>query len=1322
MKERDELLELLEAALDAKSLRNDVYKNRLALEVKELDVLEEHEYFLKLVKEGKRFLENENNLLVPYLLGLCPDFNIDKEPAYNQGEFPDIDMDYLPAVRDHLKNEWAVKEYGRDFVCSIGTYGTLGIKAAMLDMARIHGVPKDEVQMVTKQVQDKDDEGEAMEWDKALELYADFKGFCDRHPDVATAAKMMLERNKSGGVHAGGLIISSKPIHNFVPLEVRSVKKEQKHGVLVSAWCEGQATQDLQPVGLVKFDLLVVDGLMQIAQACELIRQRHGIERINALPGGRNWSDTAYLNDPKALAMADKADLKCVFQFGSDGIRTMVKRGGVDSFDDLMAYSALYRPGPLNMGMDKHFCDRKKKVEAWTIHPLLFPILGKTYGVLVFQEQCMQVLHTVGLIPLIHCEKVRKAISKKKIALFGKYKEQFIVNGQVTLGETEEFVRDLWDQIEAFADYGFNASMTIRTSVTSVDENNNQINKEIQNFASGDRVLSVDELGNTVISEVVQLHDHGEIYGYEVTFDDGHSVVCSMDHKFLTEFGQKSLRKILGSNLSILCDERTKEMGYAKEERGWLDNSVWNDGTEQEEILRTQQVLCGMSGEVVCDGRVEISLRAGVQDEHLAQETSASMRAVPHAGLESKRKWRDRGTQGTLRSVVGDVSLMGRASTRVPTMFGDQEREYHQEESKNKSIRGAQVCFIESSQKNFNTSRDSESTSGKTSFVARSEPGQIRFMYGVHAQESEAFQNGELASERIEVGDVLHSLRREPEASGFCEGQYLDRSRRILPLLREPTSGIEEKISAFCCSTKGCDAQLRSEKPWECDVAAAEHGVFCEFDGCNEAGCMGLGAGYAHVTDTGRLVRRKIVRVVPVGKRRMYDLEVAINTHNFLLPNGVVTSNSHSCAYTYISSRQLWLKAHYPLEYYTAVLMCEDQSDKIKEIKLDAKKHGIEVKPVSINQSRELFRIVDNDIYYGFSNLKKVGEAVAKKIVAEQPYASFEDFLARFGTEQNVLKPLISLGVFEEKADKITLYKFYEKYKDWQKKRESRDKRFEESQSKYETDLRELLVQYGATEKEVEAMARFDEDVISEWETRFGNIKVNQEYKYKGETRTREVSVVKFMTDVHGRRNKAIRGHEEKTRIDEEEPPTLATFNAKTWPLEQAVLDLLMEDKAAEQEYYGFQWIHDLEESPDYEGYTIDRYTEVVEKRAEPVGAIEIKLLQVTKREFKTGTIAYDCNVEDANGKIILVRFWKDDYERFQDELKVGALLRIRVRPPQGFPSYSFDSPPRHLRHKALPKDKSLDHRLFVMMPGAKKVITQPHEAVEEGFEIGAME
>jgi hypothetical protein len=1087
MKERDELVGLLEAALDAKGLRNDKYIKRLNLELKELDVLEEHEYFLKLYKEGKKYPENENNLLVPYLLDLCPDFDINKEPAYNQGEFPDIDMDYLPAIRDYLKNEWAVKEYGRDYVCSIGTYGTLGIKAAMLDMARVHGVPKDEVQMVTKQIEDKDDEGEPMEWDKALELYADFKSFCERYPDVASAAKMMLGRNKSGGVHAGGLIISSKPIQDFVPLEVRSVKKENKHGVLVSAWCEGQATQDLQPVGLVKFDLLVVDGLMQIAQACELIRQRHGIEWINALPGGRNWSDTSYLNDPKALAMADKADLKCIFQFGSEGIRAMVKRGGVTSFDDLMAYSALYRPGPLNMGMDKHYCNRKKGVEAWSIHPLLMPILGRTYGVLIYQEQCMQVLHTVGRIPLIHCEKVRKAISKKKIALFAKYKDMFITNGQKVLGETEKFVRDLWNQIEAFADYGFNASITIRTLVTSVDKNNNLIKKEVQNFVPGDRVLSVNDMGDTVISEVVQLHDHGEIYGYEVVFDDGYSVVCSMDHKFLTELGQKSLRDIIGSKLSVLCDDKN-DISYAKEGERRLGDSMRDDSAEQVKVLRAQQELCEVSGESV-------------------------------------------------------------------------------------------------------------------------------------------------------------------------------------------------------------------------------------YDRSDEVGGVGLGAWYAHVADTGRLVRRRVVRVMPVGKRRMYDLEVAINTHNFLLPNGVVTSNSHSCAYTYISARQLWLKAHYPLEYYTAVLMCEDQSDKIKEIKQDAKKHGIEVKPVHINYSRELFSIVGNDIYYGFSNLKKVGEAVAKRIVAKQPYTSFEDFLQRFGTDMQVLKPLISLGVFEEKVDRLTLYKFYDKFQDWTKKCKGRDKRFEGSQAKYETELRALLKKYGADEKEVEALARFDDDVISEWEARFGNIKVTQEYKYKGEIRTREVSVVKFLTDIHVRRNKGVRGQEEKVRLDLEEPPTLATFNPKTRPLEKEIIELLSDEKVAEQEYYGFQWVHDLEESPDYEGFTIDRFTEVVANRKEPRGAIEIKVLQVTKREFKTGTVAYDVKVEDANGKVVIVRFWSDDYTRFQDEIKPGALLRLHVKPPEGFPSYSFWAPPKHLRHKLVPKDKSHDERLYVLTPGKKKVVVE-EDKPEAGFEL----
>lgn len=886
MQERDQLLTLCNDALATKGLTDPKYQERLKIEMKEIDVQADHEYLLDLYNKKLRFPYNENNLLVAYLLDLCDAVDMEQPPAYVQGEFPDIDMDYLPFVRDYLKNEWAARVFGQENICSIGTYGTLGIKSALLDSTRVHGIPKDEIQAITRSLEDKDDDGEDLTWNKAFELYPALKEYCEKHPDIAEAAQVLTHRNKSGGVHAGGLIISSKPIADFVPLEVRSVNKDNKYGVIVSAWTEGQAKQDLQPVGLIKFDLLVVDGLMQIAQTCKLIRERHPeVGLISALPDSkRSWSDVSFLNDPKAIAMANKADLKCIFQFGSDGIRKLVKKGGVDSFDDIAAYSALYRPGPLGMGMAEKYCLRKKGLETVEIHPLMKPFLGKTWGVLVFQEQVMQILHAVGDIPLIHCEKVRKAISKKKIKQFAKYKEMFLVNGQKNLNASLEYVQELWDQIEAFADYGFNMS--------------------------------------------------------------------------------------------------------------------------------------------------------------------------------------------------------------------------------------------------------------------------------------------------------------------------------------------------------------------------------------------------------------------------------------------------HSYAYSYISAMQLYLKAHYPLEFYTSVFQCEDDSKKIKTYRLDAHKHGIELKPVHINKSKKNFSIVGNDIYYGFYNLKGIGDVVAEQIAAAQPYASMTDFLDRFGTDAKVLKSLISLGCFEEDEDRLTQYKFYESYKKFKTARKEAVKRQEDAQAKYREDLLAILKEHCKDEEEIQKYNRLDDDVVFLWENRFGGIQLDEEYKYKGELRTRKITVSKMLIDVKKKVESSLRNYESKAKDAEEEPPSIETFNADRFKLDKKMEEIIQklfsdDGKAAENEFYGFQWTHELEESPDYEGYTLDRYNQELDQGNET--CIEVKVLDVTRKDFKSGKgHAFNIRVEDADGRDALVKFWSDDYERFEDELKIGNLIRIRVKPPLGnFSSYTFDAPQKHLRWKVLPRDKNEDYRLILMKKGEPKVLTKKKVKVD---------
>ncbi len=353
------------------------YVDRLKLEFRNIDWQDEHYYFVDLCEKKCRFAKNENNLLIAYLLGLVDEFDIEQPPKFTFiAEFPDIDTDFLPEIQQWLKNVWAPQTFGAECVCNIGNYATYGIKSALQDMARVYGLSHDEVNQVTTQIEDKDDENKPITWDKALELNQGLAAYCEQYPEVYDAAKRLHGRVRGMGKHAGGLIISSVPLADFVPLTV------DKEGNQLSAWTEGLHSQDLAPVGLVKVDVLVITNLVQIAKCLKLIRERYGIDRMCNLEGQDDWSDTEkYQNDPEAIALANEARLKCVFQFDSPGMRDLVKKGGVTSFDDLVAFTSLYRPGPMGSQLHTTYCKRKKG-EPYELHPMLKPILDKTYGVM----------------------------------------------------------------------------------------------------------------------------------------------------------------------------------------------------------------------------------------------------------------------------------------------------------------------------------------------------------------------------------------------------------------------------------------------------------------------------------------------------------------------------------------------------------------------------------------------------------------------------------------------------------------------------------------------------------------------------------------------------------------------------------------------------------------------------------------------------------------------------------------------------------------------------------------------------------------------------
>jgi len=1305
MQDRNDLLKLCIQGLKEKNVVEDKrYKDRLKKEIKEIDAQGEHVYFLNLYKDFNNkkliFPYNQHNLLVVWLLGLANDFDIEKDYAWAQGEFPDIDIDYLKDIRDYLKRTWAADTFGQEYICEIGTYGTSGIKSASLDMARVYDADKDVLQQITNKMADRDDDGNELDWDKALELYPDFKSYCEKHPEVSDAAQQLLDRIRTGGVHAGGLIVADRRLDGFVPLEVRMVNKDNPNGVICSAWTEGLNRQDLGPVGLIKFDLLVISNLMQIALACELIKKRHGLDKICALPGQWDFSDISYLNDPKAIEMADRGDLKCVFQFDSEGIRKLVKRGGVSSFDDLAAYSAIYRPGPLNCGMDAHYCKRKKGEEPYSIHPIMEKSLGKTYGVLVFQEQIMDILRVVGEIPDMHTEKVRKAISKKKVKEFIKYKEMFVENGQKNLGVNEEYILDLWNQIESFAEYGFNKTLTEDTIIDCVDGS-----KQIKHIRAGDKVYCINEKGERAETEVVAVHDHGVIDVVEVTFDDGYSVKCTLDHKFLTKEGQIPLWKIIQDNLVVLSSPFGEQ--NAKEKK--LGSNLRRDSLQQKKNYRTSQKLYKMQRDVFTKENRKIQPQSSLRKE-VSNKTQTSRSFERMSGLYLFEMARDRKeTHISMRDRIFEIQFVGGTPSSLCEMHGNKKREHSKSNGQveqRQSVPRSQGNIFCNCQENFGKERCSRSKICTIKKMEGQQPGGVCEIYRKGTTCSQKIKNGNVVERISGMEAEENMLWNRQEICGFGKEKYLDRGGWTFSLLADRIK-IEQKRPQFeLCSTQGRDAQRGVFEETRYNAFEVEHDLFSQKNRRNEERKLGSVPDYAPISDTGNLVHRRVLRIMPVGKRQCYDLEVDVSTHNFILPNGVVTSNSHSYAYTYISARLLWLKAHYPLEFYAAILMCETDTDKFKEYKIDAEKHGIEICPVHINKSKKNFVIEDGKIYFGFSNIKTIGEEVADRIVANQPYADISDFLEKFGTDTIPIKALTSLGVFEENHDRITMRKFSEYYKKQANSRRDRRKRFEQSLENKNQDLKELIKQEIEEDDPMfDKLCNFTQDSFDACVKVFDGINKDVEYKNKGEIKIKKVPFIKLIQDLFNKRQASIDSFNKKEKEDDEFKITIEEFNSSLISLDKEEEKILKEELVingkksyplAESMYYGFQWTHVLETCPEYAGNTIDKFLESCDIGNIKNKFIEVQINKVKKRTSKKGTEFYSVEAEDANGKNVVINVWQEDFTRFREEFFVGNLVCLEVNPPSGgFNTFTFKSYPKHLK-KTMP-DKEADVRLYVL-------------------------
>ena len=463
-----------------------VYKQRLEYELKMIQQMGFSEYFL-VVWDYIKYARDNNipvgpgrgsaaGSLVAYVLKIT---NID--PVHHgllferflnpeRKSMPDIDTDFCIDRRDDMI-KYVTEKYGEARVAQIITFNRMTSKAVLKDVARVLGIPYKQADEMAKMIpvsRGKPEklkvmisaESPAPEFREAYEHKICENAETGREVPVRQWIDMAIRiegTNKTYGVHAAGVVISSEPLDEIVPLQ-----KNNEGAVITQYFME-----DLEFLGLLKMDFLGLKNLTTLQKTVEFIKHtQDNIIDAESLPSDierraqETYSRIKKLPDDveKTYKLLERGDLEGIFQLESSGMLDVVKKLKPSCLDDISSILALYRPGPLDAGLIPQFIDRKHGRESIKYdHPLLEPILNETYGTLCFQEQIMRMAQDLAGYSLGQADLLRRAMGKKKADEMQKQRETFI-DGSTRNGVTQKVANLLFDQMLNFAEYCFNKS------------------------------------------------------------------------------------------------------------------------------------------------------------------------------------------------------------------------------------------------------------------------------------------------------------------------------------------------------------------------------------------------------------------------------------------------------------------------------------------------------------------------------------------------------------------------------------------------------------------------------------------------------------------------------------------------------------------------------------------------------------------------------------------------------------------------------------------------------------------------------------------------
>lgn len=934
---------------------------------------------------------------------------------------PDFDIDFNDARRTEVI-QYVQEKYGTDKVAQIATFGTMASKACLKDVARVMGLEYAKVDKVSKLIPIKF--GKSYSLEQARDAVPDIQQLLAEDPELLKAyefAQQLEGLTRHASVHAAGVVIGKNALTDLVP-------------VMRDTSGEGQVCQydmkSVEDIGLIKMDFLGLRTLSFLDEAKRILRESGADfeEKYGTF-------DHIPFDDPKTYDLMSRGDTKGVFQLEGAGIADASRRLKPRRLADIIALSALYRPGPMeniptyvrrhhNLEEVDYVRDGFPKSAQW-----LEKILKETYGIPVYQEQIMQIASEVAGYSLGGADLLRRAMGKKDAEEM-KRQRQLFVKGAQEKGVPEDEGNRLFDLLDAFANYGFNKCLVGETRVPVAGGELRRI-EDLYREGQGVQLPSVNGEYRLELRPTGAFFDNGLKSVFRVRTALGREITATGNHPLLTLDGWRNVED-LAAGERIAAPARLPELGaehWPEHEAGLLGwilaegNTCHTHGAYLYSQSTEQVADMVALAEQFPNTRPTVKLRPerqNVHDIYLGSGIRCSS-----AGKSGVRLWLEHlgliGVKATEKTLPGAAFRMNNASLAV--LVG-------------RYWSGDGFLYGTGNTTPYAATSSRQLADDLAHVLLR------LGMIGKVTEKHFTYQRGDDSAGR--TGYTVHLVGRR-SVDRFLEvvaPHIVGRSEQLSALRAYYTStpAGRETVDTLPATVKSRVQAAKNASGLTWTQVEAQTGICTkEFYGAPKAHKKGfrrntiqtLGDFFGDddllTACSDDLYWDTITSIEAAGEAQTYDLEVP-GTHNFVA-NDLIVHNSHSAAYGVITYQTAWLKANYPVQFMAALLTVERRdSDKVAEYVSDARKMDLRVLPPDINRSSSDFAVQGEEILFGLYAIKGLGENAVLRILEEReqagPFKSLADFCSRIGNKtanRKALESLIKSGAFDQFGERHQL-------------------------------------------------------------------------------------------------------------------------------------------------------------------------------------------------------------------------------------------------------------------------------------------------------------